>query len=121
VRPRETPWFAVTLLEERSDMGGFDHSGHTAEQQHEDQLTITRNARYGMVLFVAYLVLYGGFVAVNAFNSDVMDTIIWQGVNLAILYGFGLILAAIALAMVYGWLCRKGVTNGDDRSSSSSG
>lgn len=101
-------------------MGGFDHSGHPAEQEREDQLTITRNARYGMVLFVAYLVLYGGFVAVNAFNSEIMDTIIWQGVNLAILYGFGLILAAIVLALIYGWLCRRAV-NSETSSSSPSG
>jgi uncharacterized membrane protein (DUF485 family) len=28
------------------------------------------------------------------------------GLNLAIVYGFGLIIAALVLAAVYGWLCR---------------
>ena len=28
------------------------------------------------------------------------------GVNLAILYGFGLIIAALVLALIYGWLCK---------------
>jgi uncharacterized membrane protein (DUF485 family) len=32
-------------------------------------------------------------------------TPLW-GVNLAILYGFGLIVAALALALIYAWLCR---------------
>jgi uncharacterized membrane protein (DUF485 family) len=99
-------------------MGGFDHSGHHAEREPEDELTIRRNARYGIVLFTAYLVLYGGFVLVNAFESSIMDNIIWRGVNLAILYGFGLILAAIVLAMVYGWLCRQPVASSKRRSSS---
>ena len=30
------------------------------------------------------------------------------GINLAILYGFGLIVAALVLALLYGWLCRAG-------------
>ena len=29
------------------------------------------------------------------------------GVNLAILYGFGLIIAALVLALLYGWLCKS--------------
>jgi uncharacterized membrane protein (DUF485 family) len=67
---------------------------------------LSRNARIGLVLFFVYLVLYGGFVLVSAFAPAVMETTLLAGVNLAILYGFGLILAAFVLALVYGWLCR---------------
>ena len=66
----------------------------------------TRNARIGMVLFVVYLVLYGGFVFLNAFSADTMESTPIPGVNLAILYGFGLIIAALLLALLYGFLCR---------------
>ncbi len=66
-----------------------------------------RNARTGFVLFVIYLLLYGGFVFLNAFAADVMEMTPIAGVNLAILYGFGLIVAAIVLALVYGFLCRN--------------
>jgi uncharacterized membrane protein (DUF485 family) len=100
-------------------MGGFDHSGHHGPREQEGTQTITRNARYGMLLFVVYLLLYGGFMLINAFDSSIMERIVWRGVNLAILYGFGLILAAVALALVYGWLCRQPAAS--DRSSSIEG
>ena len=66
----------------------------------------SRNAKIGMFLFVVYLALYGGFVFLNAFRADVMETTPISGVNLAILYGFGLIVAAFVLALLYGFLCR---------------
>lgn len=66
----------------------------------------TRNSRIGLVLFAVYLLLYGGFVFLNAFAADVMETTPIAGVNLAILYGFGLIVVALLLALVYGFLCK---------------
>jgi uncharacterized membrane protein (DUF485 family) len=65
-----------------------------------------RNARLGLVLFFVYLALYGGFVGLAAFAPGVMQRTPAAGVNLAIWYGFGLIAAAIVLALIYGWLCR---------------
>ena len=65
-----------------------------------------RNSRIGLVLFVIYLVLYGGFVLLNAFSPETMEKTPMAGVNLAILYGFGLIIAALVLALLYGWLCK---------------
>lgn len=67
---------------------------------------MTRNARVGLVLFCVYLVLYGGFVGLNAFSPTTMEATPIAGINLAILYGFGLILAALVLALLYGFLCR---------------
>lgn len=67
----------------------------------------TRNARIGLVLFCVYLLLYGGFVLLNAFSPDTMAIKPVAGINLAILYGFGLIAAALVLAMLYGWLCKS--------------
>jgi len=66
----------------------------------------TRNARIGLVLFSVYLVLYGGFVGLNAYAPATMEMKTVSGVNLAIVYGFGLIVAAFVLALLYGWLCR---------------
>ena len=66
-----------------------------------------RSARIGMVLFVIYLALYGGFVLLNAFSPETMEVQLVAGVNLAILYGFGLIIAALVLALIYGYLCRS--------------
>lgn len=65
----------------------------------------SRNSRIGLVLFFLYLLLYGGFVLLNTFWPDTMDATPFAGVNVAIWYGFGLILAAFALALIYGFLC----------------
>ncbi len=72
----------------------------------------SRNARIGFVLFGFYLLLYGGFVLLNAFSPETMELMPVAGVNLAILYGFGLIVAAFVLALIYGFVCR---TSQDER------
>ncbi len=66
----------------------------------------TRNTRLGLVLFAVYLVFYGGFVLLAAFSPDSLSMLPFAGVNLAIWYGFALIVAALSLALVYGWACR---------------
>ena len=66
----------------------------------------SRNARTGIVLFAVYLVLYERFVFLNAFFPETMEMTPVYGLNLAILYGFGLIIAALVLALLYGFLCR---------------
>ena len=70
-----------------------------------------RNARYGMVLFVIYLLIYGGFV-VSVFWPEVMAREALFGVNLAITYGFALIAIAMVLALIYTWLCRGRAMSG---------
>ena len=67
----------------------------------------SRNVRIGLRLFAVYLVLYGSFVLLNAFSPRTMELTPWAGVNVAILSGFGLIIAALVLALLYGWLCRQ--------------
>ena len=66
----------------------------------------SRNTRLGLALFVVYLVFYGGFVLLAAFSPESLAVLPYAGVNLAIWYGFGLIVAALFLALVYGWVCR---------------
>ncbi|MBW3543696.1 MAG: DUF485 domain-containing protein [Planctomycetes bacterium] len=80
-----------------------------------------RNARIGLVLFAVYLVLYGGFVFLNAFSPRAMEAKPLFGVNLAILYGFGLIVAALVLALAYGFLCRSDALPEGDRSENGTG
>ncbi len=65
------------------------------------------NSRLGIALFLVYLMLYGGFVLINALNASLMETQVFFGLNLAIVYGFGLILAAILMALLYGVMCRN--------------
>lgn len=71
-----------------------------------DSATTRRHARYGLVLFLIYLIIYGGFVLLNAFAPELMGKVVLNGMNLATFYGFGLIVVALLLAVIYGWLCR---------------
>ena len=64
-----------------------------------------RNSRYGLILFSVYAVFYLGFVLVNAFAASWVEWVPMLGLNLAILWGFGLIALALILALVYGFLC----------------
>ena len=68
--------------------------------------TIARNARYGLVLFLIYVIFYGGFVFLSAFEPQLMARNVAGGVNLAVVYGFALIIVAFVLAMIYMALCR---------------
>ncbi|MGD9634682.1 MAG: DUF485 domain-containing protein [Pirellulales bacterium] len=73
-----------------------------------------RNTRWGLVLFVVYLAFYSGFVLLAAFSPDSLAQLPLAGVNLAIWYGFALIVVALVLAFFYGWVCRSdGGTPGD--------
>ncbi len=64
----------------------------------------TRLDRTGLVLFAFYLVIYAVFVLIAAWWPEVMDATPLEGINVAILYGFGLIVAAFVLALFYGTL-----------------
>lgn len=64
-----------------------------------------RNSRIGLSLFFVYSVFYLGFVLVNAFATEWVEWVPFAGLNLAILWGFGLILLAVVLALIYGFLC----------------
>ena len=86
-------------------MAGLDH-GTEHPKEVEDPAIAARNARYGMILFIAYLLIYGGFVGLNAIQPSLMDLTPAWGLNLAILYGMTLIIVAMLLALVYCWLCR---------------
>lgn len=83
-------------------------------EHHDRPEIITRNARYGLILFLVYLVVYGGFVALSAFSPETMAAPAIAGVNVAVVYGFVLIGLALVLAIVYMALC--GLGRGETRS-----
>jgi uncharacterized membrane protein (DUF485 family) len=66
-----------------------------------------RNSRHGLWLFTLYSVFYGAFVLVSAFLPDKMESTSFGGLNLAITWGFALIVFAILLSLLYGVLCRE--------------
>ncbi|CAN5713048.1 hypothetical protein BH09PLA1_BH09PLA1_19270 [soil metagenome] len=79
---------------------------------HDHSQATSRQSRYGLILFFVYVLMYGAFVYLSAFHADVMSMRPFGGVNLAVLYGLGLIVAAIVLALTYMVICRKSGTEG---------
>jgi len=63
--------------------------------------------RLGFWMFIAYSLFYAGFVAINLLDPLAMAAIVFEGLNLATVYGFTLIIVALIEALVYDWLCRK--------------
>jgi len=74
--------------------------------------TVSRNARVGLWLFLVYLILYAGFMGLNAFAPHKMAEAPFGGINLAVLYGLLLIVAAFLLALVYVFLVRNRAEDG---------
>ncbi|MEZ6105336.1 MAG: hypothetical protein R3B96_04305 [Pirellulaceae bacterium] len=70
-------------------------------QSHWERRMESHNAKLGVGLFVVYLTLYGGFVGINALLPSMEATPI-AGLNLAVLYGVGLIFFAFVLVL-YGF------------------
>jgi uncharacterized membrane protein (DUF485 family) len=60
--------------------------------------------RLGIWMFVAYTIVYGGFVVINATKPHLMQEVV-LGQTLAVVYGFGLLGFALVLAIIYNRLC----------------
>ena len=63
--------------------------------------------RLGLKMLAVYTALYVIFIIINVVWPKVMGTIVVAGLNLAIIYGFALIVIAFVLALVYNWLCTR--------------
>jgi uncharacterized membrane protein (DUF485 family) len=77
------------------------------DREQEDATVVAHNTRMGVMLFIVYVLFYGGFVALSAFRHERMAQPFIAGVNLAVVYGFALIVAALVLAVIYMNVCRK--------------
>lgn len=62
-------------------------------------------ARLGVYLFLAYCIVYAGFIIVNVMAPKLMGIVLFWGMNLAGVYGFGLIILAIIMGLVYNHMC----------------
>ncbi|QDU80692.1 hypothetical protein Pla110_24240 [Polystyrenella longa] len=98
-----------------------DFAPHASDNREQENASdIERNTRYGLRLFTVYLLLYLGYILLSTFTPKMMQDIKIAGVNLSVMYGFGLIIAAWVLALIYGWLCRD-ITPADSTTSTKGG
>lgn len=87
-------------------MAGLDFKAPLDKEQ-EDATIVAHNTRMGIFFFTIYVIFYGGFMALSAFSPERMSKPFLGGVNLAVVYGFALIVVALVLAMLYMKVCRK--------------
>jgi len=62
--------------------------------------------RLGIKMFIVYSLVYATFVVLNTTNPKLMEASI-MGQTAAVIWGFGLILLALAMAVVYNFFCNK--------------
>jgi len=62
-------------------------------------------SKLGVLMFLIYAVIYAGFVAINIISPLIMEKTIFLGLNLAVIYGFALIIIALILALIYNHAC----------------
>lgn len=70
-------------------------------------LAVQYKTRLGAYLFFVYAAVYAGFVGINLLSPGMMEKSIVAGLNLAVVYGLGLIVLAFILAILYNAMCQK--------------
>ncbi len=73
-------------------------------------------ARLGVWMFILYCVVYAGFVVINLVSPAAMERTVLWGMNLAVVYGMGLIVFAVVLAIIYDLACRRRESAPSDKS-----
>ena len=81
----------------------MDHHGPATEWK-EDARTSKIKSKIGIWMFAGYSIIYVVFILLNVMNPKLMGLDIGS-LNLAIIFGFGLIVFALILALIYNALC----------------
>ncbi len=77
-----------------------------AEQSGKDPAAAFKTA-LGVRMFIGYAVIYAGFIGINVISPLSMESEVFMGLNLAVTYGFGLIVFALILAVIYNQICNN--------------
>jgi len=75
-----------------------------ATEWKEDKKTSKSKAKIGIWMFVVYTIIYAAFIIINVVDPKIMGLDIGM-LNLAIVFGFGLIIFALILALIYNAIC----------------
>jgi uncharacterized membrane protein (DUF485 family) len=67
----------------------------------------SRKAKLGVKMFIAYTLVYAGFVLIGLTRPEWMGLELIGGQNIAIIYGFGLIILAIIMGFIYNFFCTR--------------
>ena len=79
---------------------------HGPSKEWGDDPAAGYKTRLGLWMFLAYCVVYAGFVIVNSVWPKLMENVVGS-LNWAVAYGFGLIGLALVMAFVYNALSSR--------------
>ena len=80
---------------------------HEPVVQAGSDFAIPYKMRVGVWMFLVYALFYGGFVVLNVLKPVLMEQPFLLGMNVAVVYGFSLIVFALVLAMIYTVMCAR--------------
>lgn len=80
---------------------------HVNQTVEESETLTKRKSALGIRLFFVYLILYAGFVLIGVSQYELLSVPVFAGLNLALVYGIGLIVFAVILGIVYNYFCTK--------------
>ena len=69
--------------------------------------SIPKKTRLGIIMFGCYMLVYAGFVFIGMSFPQAMGSRIILGLNLAFLYGMGLIVLAAVMGLIYNHFCTR--------------
>lgn len=78
--------------------------GNTVEWKEEKSTKV--KTKIGIYMFFLYTIVYAGFIVINLVKPQLMKVLIGSQ-NLAFVYGIGLIIFALLLAVIYNYWCTK--------------
>lgn len=64
-------------------------------------------SKLGIKLFFVYALIYAGFVLITVIKPKLMKIEVLGEMNLAVVYGMGLIVLAIIMGIIYNHFCTK--------------
>ena len=73
----------------------------------EKDNSIKVKAKLGIILFFIYLFIYAGFVFIGTVYPQVLGFKVISGLNLAYVYGMGLIVLAAVMGLIYNFFCTR--------------
>lgn len=80
---------------------------HVNNATEEKEIVTLQKSKLGVRLFFIYLICYAGFVILGVFKYELLATTVFAGLNLAVVYGMGLIIFAVILGIIYNYYCTK--------------
>jgi uncharacterized membrane protein (DUF485 family) len=80
---------------------------HGPAVEWKEDKSLMYKEKIGVFLFIIYCIIYFGFIIINTVAPKLMELKMFLGLNLAVVYGFGLIIIAIIMGLIYNHLCTK--------------